>query len=112
MGEQKNEIRHGKGIYLFPNGNVYDGEWKNKGGTGKMNGMGVNFNIRKKWKYEGQFKDDQWHGNGIYHYGDGAFYIGGFENGNFHGFGTLLSADGQKVIKFGLWENDELKKQF
>ncbi len=90
------------------NGNVYDGEWEN----GSMNGMGVQFNIRGKWRYEGQHKDDKRHGSGIYHFEDGTFYIGGFENGDFHGFGSLNSADDQKVIKCGLWENDELKKQF
>jgi hypothetical protein len=107
-GEYKNGSKHGKGIYIWPSGNVYDGEWEN----GSMNGMGVLFNIRGKWRYEGQFKDDEFHGNGIFYQEDGTFYIGGFKNGNFQGFGTYLSADGQKVIKCGLWENDELKKQF
>jgi hypothetical protein len=107
-GEFKNDCPHGKGIYIWPNGDAYDGEYEN----GKKNGMGVTFNIRKKWRYEGQFKDDKYQGTGIWHYEDGTFYIGGFENDNFHGFGSLNSADGQKVIKFGLWENDELKKPF
>ena len=107
-GEFKNDLPHGKGINIWPNGNVYEGECEN----GKRNGMGVYFNIRKKWRYEGQYKDGKRHGSGIWHQEDGTFYIGGFENDDFHGFGTLLSADGLKVIKFGLWENDELKKQF
>ncbi len=107
-GEFKNDCPHGKGIYIWPNGDVYDGEYEN----GKKNGMGVSFNIRKKWRYEGQFKDDKPHGSGIWHNEDGDFYIGGFENNNFHGFGSLNSADGQTVIKCGLWENGELKKQF
>ena len=77
-----------------------------------MNGMGVFFNIREKWRYEGQFKDGERNGSGIYHYEDGTFYIGGFEKSKRHGFGSLNSADGQKVIKCGLWENGELKKQF
>ncbi len=107
-GEFKNDTLHGKGITIFPNGVVYDGEFEN----GKANGMGVEFNIRRKWKYEGQFKDEKFHGNGIYYYDDGDFYIGGFEKSKFHGFGSLNSADGKTVIKFGLWEKDELKKQF
>jgi hypothetical protein len=107
-GEFKNDLLHGKGIFILPDGAVYDGDCEN----GKANGMGVAFNIRGKWRYEGQFKDGKYHGNGIYHYEDGTFYIGGFENGNFHGFGSLNSADGQKVMKYGLWEKDELKKQF
>ncbi len=107
-GEFKNETLHGKGIYIWPDGTVYDGYLEN----GKSNGMGVGFNIRKKWRYEGQYKDDKWNGSGIFYQEDGTFYIGGLENGNFHGFGSLNSADGQKVIKCGLWENDELKKPF
>jgi hypothetical protein len=107
-GEIKNGSLHGKGILIWPSGNVYDGDWEN----GKMNGIGVEFNIRKKWRYEGQFKDAKYHGNGIYYQENGTFYIGGFEKSKRHGFGSLNSADGQKVIKCGLWENDELKKQF
>ena len=74
--------------------------------------MGVRFNIRKKLRYEGQYKDGKAHGSGIYHYEDGTFYIGGFENDRSHGFGSLMSADGPTVISFGIWENGELKKQF
>jgi hypothetical protein len=107
-GEFKNDTLHGKGIYIWPDGDVYDGEFENH----NLNGMGVKFNIRKKWKYEGQYKDGKGHGSGIYHQEDGTFYIGGFEKSKRHGFGSLNSADGQKVIKCGLWENDGLKKKF
>ncbi len=107
-GEFKNGFLLGKGIYIWPSGTVYEGDWEN----GEKNGMGVAFNIRQKWRYEGQFKDGNYHGNGIFHYEDGTFYIGGFENGKHQGFGSVNSADGQTVIKFGLWENNELKKQF
>lgn len=33
----KNEMKHGKGVYKFANGNRYEGEWYNneKHGTGK-----------------------------------------------------------------------------
>jgi hypothetical protein len=107
-GEFKNDTLHGKGIAIWPDGAVYEGDWEN----GKRHGMGVEFNIREKWQYEGQYKDDKRHGSGIYHHEDGTFYIGGFENDKPHGFGSVNSADGQKVIKCGLWENGKLKKQF
>jgi hypothetical protein len=108
LGRFKNNFRLGKGIYIWPSGNVFDGAWEN----GMGNGMGVMFNIRKKWRYEGQVKDWKWQGNGILQQQDGNFYIGGFKNDKRHGFGSVNSADGQKVIKFGRWKRSLLTKRF
>lgn len=37
VGEMKNNMKHGRGVYKFANGNRYEGEWLNnaKHGTGK-----------------------------------------------------------------------------
>lgn len=58
-GYFKNGCRHGKGIYRWDSGSVYDGEWENdlKSGYGKMT---------VSWgTYEGLWKDDIRFGNGI-----------------------------------------------
>jgi hypothetical protein len=36
-------VRHGKGVYTYNNGDIYDGEWENneKHGTGKLTSNGV-----------------------------------------------------------------------
>jgi len=67
---------YGNGIYLFPNGDKYDGEFKN----GEING------------------------DGVYTYPDRSEYIGKFVNGVRHGQGTLKIVDGITFI--GQWAND------
>ncbi len=47
-------------------------------------------------RYEGQFEDDEPHGQGTYYYPNGAKYIGQFKNGNCHGLGTYYYADGDR----------------
>ena len=67
---------NGNGIYLFPNGDKYDGEFK----RGEING------------------------DGVYTYPDRSEYIGKFVNGVRHGQGTLKIVDGITFI--GQWAND------
>ena len=28
-GDYQNDLKHGQGVYTYPNGDVYEGEWKN-----------------------------------------------------------------------------------
>jgi hypothetical protein len=53
--------RHGRGVYEWPSGNRYEGEWLD----GKTNGFGV-----KVWgngdRYEGEWLNDNRHGRGVY----------------------------------------------
>jgi len=67
---------NGKGIYLYSNGEKYDGEFKN----GEING------------------------DGTYTYLDGSKYIGEFANGVRHGHGTIKIVDG--ITYVGQWAND------
>jgi hypothetical protein len=50
---------HGVGLFEWPDGSVYKGEWENcrENGNGKF--TGVNGTI-----YEGQWKDGKYHGQG------------------------------------------------
>ena len=36
-GEYQNDLKHGRGKYTYPNGDVYDGEWS----EGKRHGKGM-----------------------------------------------------------------------
>ena len=55
-------------------------------------------------KYEGEFKDGKKHGQGTYKYKDGMIYVGEWKKGKKHGQGTLTYADGR--IENGTFEND------
>jgi hypothetical protein len=67
-GEVKNDLPHGKGIF-----------------------------IKKNYRYEGEYKDGIKEGHGKSYAGDKIFYTiyeGKFKKGNFHGFGTMTGSDG------------------
>jgi hypothetical protein len=49
-----------------------------------------------KSSYIGNYKDDKFHGNGSYTYGDGTNYTGEFKNGLPNGKGTYVYQDGSK----------------
>jgi hypothetical protein len=53
-------------------------------------------------KYVGGWEDGRFHGQGTYTYGDGSKYVGGWEDGRFQGKGTLMDADGSTKLS-GIW---------
>lgn len=59
IGESRNDVREGKGLYKYRNGAVYFGDWK----EGKREGQGS-----YKWTngqiYEGNWKNNKRHGEG------------------------------------------------
>ena len=44
-------------------------------------------------KYEGEYKNGNWHGQGTYTWTDGDTYIGEFRDGNINGQGTMIFAN-------------------
>jgi len=76
--------------------------------------------------YQGEWKDDTWHGNGIYKnlgvleglfikgnftrgtviYANGNKYVGEYQNGERHGQGIHILKNGEK--QEGIWENGKL----
>lgn len=115
-GRNENGVRHGKGKARLPNGDVYEGEYKNghrsgygkyvfkklKGKTrnacylghyenNKKNGQGT-FLYPDGAKYEGSWKDDLRHGYGAYFYTNGDLYRGEWEHDRRHGQGTYTYA--------------------
>ena len=79
-GDTVNNIPHGKGRLLLPNGTKYDGEWKN----GKPDGRGVII------------------------YPNGSAYKGDFKDGRQDGYGKFKNSEG--IITSGLWEKGKLKR--
>ena len=58
-------------------------------------------------KYEGNYLDDEYDGDGEFHYKNGKIYIGQFKNGEKNGDGFIFKDN--KVIKKGKFANDEFQ---
>lgn len=69
-------LRHGQGVYTWPSGDRYEGNWINDKATG--NGT---YYSREGWKYVGQFVDLKFHGEGVYYFANGKSRKGKWENG-------------------------------
>ena len=55
-------------------------------------------------RYEGDFVEGKFNGEGIYYWADGDRYVGDFADGAFHGYGIKYHADGTRQA--GRWEHD------
>ena len=80
---------NGKGIYKYPSGNLYDGEFRNS----KMNGKGK-YNWSNGTVYNGEFKDDKLDGKGKLTMQNGDKYDGEFVDGKKNGKGIYTFANG------------------
>jgi len=99
-GEWKGGKPNGRGVDTGPDGQKYDGEWKD----GKQNGRGI-YTWPDGDKYEGEWKDGMQNGRGIYTWSDGQKYDGEWKDGKQHGFGKMTYPDG-KIVE-GMWRDDE-----
>lgn len=79
----------GRGRYENAEGEVYDGEWLDD----KANGIGT-FTSKYGSVYTGNWKDDLQHGHGCEIWPDGLKYEGDFFEGEKHGFGCQTFIDG------------------
>jgi hypothetical protein len=78
------EIVSGSGVFLYPNGAQYEGEWKSLNGIKYRDGQGI-FTFGPE-KYSGEWKNDLMNGEGVYHFSSGACYTGLFVNNAFEGY--------------------------
>ena len=99
IGEIRDGLPHGKGVYKYKNGDEYNGEFKN----GMKNGNGYYKN--NEGEYEGLWKNDKKDGQGKYTFKNGDLYIGEFKADMFSGQGFLLYSNGNKTI--GTWDNNK-----
>lgn len=83
--------RSGQGVYIFVNGDRYEGEFRN----GKSNGHGV-YTTARHDRYEGEFRDGVLSGRGDATYANGDHYEGDFRDGKRDGNGVLNRANGER----------------
>jgi len=90
-----------KGKLIYSNGSTYDGSFHNdkRNGYGQYNTGG--------YQYTGTWKDDKC--DGISSYDSGYVYEGEYCDGQRHGQGRYVKADGA-VVHDGRWNHNEAKK--
>ena len=91
-------VRSGKGRYVWANGDVYEGEWKND----MPDGEGL-LTLKDGSRYRGQFVKGKEEGKGVLVDKDGIRYEGFFKQGRKHGAFVETDKDG-KVIRKGTYK--------
>ena len=85
-------------MYNWIDGRKYEGQWLNN----NMHGQGV-YEWKDGRKYEGSYLDDKKHGYGTYTWADGRKYEGYWAEGKQHGKGKYYLPDG--TVKVGIWDH-------
>ena len=85
----KNNIRHGRGILVWPEGSKYTGYWVSDKASIKGKLMHNDGDI-----YDGEWLDDKPNGKGIYIHNDGTIYEGDWKNDKQEGIGKEKWTDG------------------
>ena len=97
----KGNCVNGKGTFIWPNGDKYNGNWKNQ----KPHGLGT-FKWVNGTKYIGDWEFGIQNGQGTVTWANGDKYIGGRKNGQADGQGTFIFANG--ITQSGEWKNGNL----
>jgi hypothetical protein len=93
------------GIFIFPNGDRYDGAFRND----LPDGQGV-YSLSTGELYTGEFRDGAFNGNGALVFPDGSKYVGQFRDGAYDGMGIEYLANGVKG-RSGVWFNNQFIRQ-
>jgi hypothetical protein len=91
--EDGTPAEHGTGLFIWSNGDRYEGEYV----MGARTGLGT-FQWADGKIYEGEFEDDRRHGLGKMTWTDGTVYEGDFEDGIMSGKGKLTWPAGDFYI--------------
>ncbi|UJR18656.1 hypothetical protein I4U23_005564 [Adineta vaga] len=92
-GETKDGKKHGRGTYNRSNGNTYQGDWLND----KLAGQGI-YTWMGGDRYIGDWVDNRKTGYGIMTWPNEGQYIGLFQNDMFRGRGIRVYANGDEYI--------------
>ena len=95
-------IRHGRGLFIWEDGEYYLGYWIND----KRDGKGTN-NYANGDIYEGEYKNGKKEGKGTYKWKNGDIYIGDWKNDMKEGEGRYKYNNGDKYI--GLFKMDKIE---
>ena len=106
QGAWKDGKKHGPGIFLYLadnefKGDIYVGEYK----FDIYNGQGT-YIWKDGSKYTGNWLDNNQDGQGIYIYPDGSKEVGEFKNGLLNGFAIRYNADGS-IRREGIFKDYE-----
>ncbi|KAL7543309.1 hypothetical protein ACHAXR_012618 [Thalassiosira sp. AJA248-18] len=97
IGQFRQNLRNGHGVYTLPDTSIYDGEWRDN----IQNGYGI-FRWADGSIYEGSWRDGKRHGtSGILIASDGFRYEGSWVNNSMEGRGVATYPKGQ--IYDGTW---------
>jgi hypothetical protein len=97
VGQFRQSLRNGRGVFTLPDGSVYDGEFRDN----IQNGYGV-FHWPDGTIYEGPWRDGKRHGaHGILVASDGFRYEGSWVNNTMEGRGVATYPKGQ--VYDGTW---------
>ncbi len=91
-GEWENDVKHGKGLEINPNGNRYVGYYMN----GMPEGVGV-FTWRNGENYEGEWRNGMKHGSGMWRGTKGESYVGEWKYGKTDGHGVHIWKNGKNT---------------
>jgi len=101
-----NGKRQGNGVFMWDNGDKYEGNYEN----GVMSGYGKLHSPGRMFRYEGNFANGSFHGQGVYHNDrDGWRHEGAFFRGKPHGAGIRYYGKDMSRTLRGIWENGEFK---
>lgn len=93
INEAGSKVKHGRGRYVFRNGSIYDGEWKN----GAMHGKGCFSESTTGDRYNGTWAQGR-RVCGVYYFSNGDLYVGGFDASGHRKEGRCVVVEGGEVF--------------